>query len=84
MGFYKSKAIELVHLYACKRFLGVKQYTNNVMVYGECGRYPLHVSQNIRIIKYWLRLLSMPCYRLPKKCYNMMEPKIGYTKLNVY
>ena len=71
-GFYKSKAIELVHLYACKRFLGVKQCTNNVMVYGECGRYPLYVSQNMRIIKYWLKLLSMPCYRLPKKCYNMM------------
>ena len=24
------------------------------------------------VIKYWLRLLNMPVYRIPKKCYNMM------------
>ena len=42
------------------------------MVFGECGRFPLYINSNIKVIKYWLRLIDMPAYRLPKKCYNMM------------
>ena len=64
--------IERVHLSACKKYLGVKNSTPNVMVYGECGRYPLVIDSQIKVIKYWLRLLSMPSYRIPKKCYEMM------------
>ena len=27
-------------------------------VYGETGRFPLHVYRQIRIIKYWFKLIS--------------------------
>ncbi|XP_067652478.1 uncharacterized protein [Haliotis asinina] len=64
--------IERVQLQACKKFLGVKHNTTNLMVYGECGRYPMSLFTSIKVIKYWLKLLNMPPYRLPKKCYNML------------
>ncbi|XP_071104703.1 uncharacterized protein [Haliotis cracherodii] len=71
-GHTEYRTIELVHLYACKRFLGVKNSTSSVMVYGECGRVPLYIFQHIRILKYWFKILKMPIDRLPRKCYNMM------------
>ena len=36
--------LEMVHLFACKKFLGVKQNTPNIMIYGECGRFPLYIE----------------------------------------
>ena len=71
-GLQHFDVIEKVHLYACKRYLGVKTNTSSVMVYGECDRFPLYKYSYIKVIKYWLRLLNMPVYRIPKKCYNMM------------
>ncbi|XP_048252544.1 uncharacterized protein LOC125380687 [Haliotis rufescens] len=71
-GLHNFDAIERIHLYVCKKYLGVKINTSSLVVYGECGRFPLYVYSNIKVIKYWLRLIDMPSYRLPKKCYNMM------------
>ena len=61
-----------MHLYACKRYFGVNTNTPSVMVYGACGRFPLYIYSYKMVIKYWLRLLNMPVYRIPTKCYNMM------------
>ncbi|XP_067654422.1 uncharacterized protein [Haliotis asinina] len=71
-GLKYFDCIEKVHLFACKTFLGVKMSTPDVMVYGECGRFPLHIFQQTRVIKYWIKLLNMSSHRLPKKCYEMM------------
>ncbi len=27
----------------------------------------------MKIVRYWLRMLAMPPYRLPRKCYDMMK-----------
>ena len=80
-GTHRFEQIAKVHLLACKKFLGVKMSTPNVMVYGECGRHPLFIDCQIKVIKYWLRLLTMPSYRLPRKCYEMMllYDKNGHT-----
>ena len=42
------------------------------MVYGETGRFPLHVLSYTSCIKYWLRLSTMDTARLPRKAYNML------------
>ena len=51
-GFHKSYDIEAVHLYFCKKLLGVKQSTQNDFVYGELGRMDFQSRQYINIIKY--------------------------------
>ena len=71
-GLQHFDTIEKIHLYVCKKYLGVKINTSSLMVFGECGRFLLYIYSNIKVIKYWLRLFDMPAYRLPKKCYNMM------------
>ena len=55
---------EMVHLSFLKNMLGVKQQTTSVTIYGDTGRYPLFLKQQILALKYWIRLIS-----LPKSCY---------------
>ena len=55
-GINISKDLEQFHLSFMKRTLGVKQSTNNCLIYAETGRYPLYVSIYKQIIKYWLKL----------------------------
>ena len=57
-GFHKTPAIERVHLQFCKRILHVKKSTANVFVYGELGRFPLAVNRHLKIIKYWLKIIT--------------------------
>ena len=46
--------------------------TPNVVVLGECGRYPLFVISYSKCVKYWLKLLMMENGSLPKSAYNML------------
>ena len=55
---------EMVHLSLLKNMLGVKQQTTSVTIYGDTGRYPLFLKQQILALKYWICLIS-----LPKSCY---------------
>lgn len=64
--------IESVHMYACKRFLGVKQSSSNHVVRGECGRFPMYIYTYKRAIKYWCKITKMPDCRYVKKCYNLL------------
>ena len=57
-GFENAKQIETVHLGYCKRILGVKRSTQNDFIYGILGRFPFHIYRQIRIIKYWLKIVS--------------------------
>ena len=71
-GLSKLDHIEKVHLLACKRFLCVPVRTPNKMVYGDLGRYPLHVNSCISALRYWLRLLQMHPDRLSNQAYRML------------
>ena len=65
-----QSGIEGAHMMACKKYLGVKINTPNCLVYGELARYPLYINSQMRVIKYWLRILDMDDTRLPKIAYN--------------
>ena len=66
-------AIERVHLFAIKRFLGVHPKTPKHLLYGDTGRYPLFVTTYVKCIKFWLRLLRLDNSRYSKKAYNMLK-----------
>ena len=57
-GFENAKQIETVHLSYCKYILGVKKSTQNDFIYGILGRFPLYIIRQIRIIKYWLKIVT--------------------------
>ena len=62
-----SLAIEKIHLFAMKRYLGVDMRTPDELAYGELGRYPIYINSNVRCVRYWLKLVSMEENRLPAK-----------------
>ena len=68
-GMKTRDIIEKVHLYACKKLLGVSAKTPNSFVYCELDRYPLVVDARVKVLKYWAKLLNMEEDRLPKQAY---------------
>ena len=62
--FKEISDFEMVHLSFLKNMLGVKQQTTSVIIYGDTGRYPLFLKQQILALTYWIRSIS-----LPKSCY---------------
>ena len=64
--------IERVHLFACKRFLHVRNKTPNDVVYGELGRYSLFIPSTVSFVKYWLKLLRHTDSLYSKKSYKML------------
>jgi hypothetical protein len=75
-GLLKPNIIETAHLFACKRLLSVSDKTPNYMVYGETGRYPLHIDATMASIRYWLKLMNMPASRIPKQAWQMALNKL--------
>ena len=71
-GYRNYEQIERVHLFACKKFLHVRNKTPNDVVYGELGRYPLFITARVRFIKYWLKLLMQPDNFYSRKAYKML------------
>ena len=74
-GFDCCNRIENIHRFALKSFLNVSSRTPNMMACGETGRYPLYVNAIIRSVKYWLKIIYMDEFRLPRRVYEMMRCK---------
>ena len=51
-GLERHKKVESAHTFACKKFLGLGTMTPNHMVYGDLGRFPLHIYSCSRAVKY--------------------------------
>ena len=83
-GLSNVESIEAAHLFAMKRLLGVSNKTPNTLVYGELGRYSLHVDSTLSVIRYWLKLLKMPNTRLPKQCLLNMTNIVERQRQNCY
>ena len=72
-GSQKQMPIEIIHNYACKRYMCVNQKTVNAAVLGDCGRFPMFIKAAQRCVKYWCKILKMPDSRLVKKSYLMLK-----------
>ena len=57
-GFHSAPDVERIHLSFCKRILGVKKSTQNDFIYGLVGRVPMDLVRKLRIIRYWLKIVS--------------------------
>ena len=66
-------SLERVHRYAYKRFLNVSFKVCNSFALGDCGRFPLYIQTQRRVLKYWFKLLHLPDHRYVKKAYNMLH-----------
>ena len=71
-GYRENKQTESVHLHACKLLINVPTVTPNGMIYGELGRYPLHIEAAAKGIQYWFRVLQEPATRYLKMVYQSL------------
>ena len=62
--------LERVQLKFLKRALGVSLSTPTLAVYGETGRFPLHLRQQDQMLKLWLRIQRMPDDSIMKQIYR--------------
>ena len=59
-GYEPLVDIERIHLKFLKHIFNLKSSTPSYMVYGESGRFPLHITVYGRMISYWAKLFSGP------------------------
>ena len=71
-GYENNIVVDMVFLKFCKYLLGLKSSTPNCMVYGELGSYPVSLTIKIRLISFWLKLISTPDDRISKQMYNLI------------
>ena len=71
------EAIERVHLFACRKLLGVTSKTPKTLIYSELNRYPLKIDSIMRTIKYWFKLLNLEEERIPKQAYAREKIEIN-------
>ena len=55
----------------CKKILGVRRSTPNVMVYGELGRYPIELQIKINMLCFWNKIVGNPD-KLSGKIYRLL------------
>ena len=68
--FHKAKDIERLHLKSMKLILHVKPQTMDYIVYGQLDRVPMAIIIQIRIIRFWTRMIQDKdslMYKLPVK-----------------
>ena len=63
-------SFEKLQLKICKQILGVHRKTMNIPVLAELGRFPLKISIDTHMIKYFIRLNNIPTERLVYKAYK--------------
>ena len=72
-GNKPNDEVEKVQLRFLKFMLGVKDSTCTTAVYGEVGRFPLQLDVNLRIVKYWIRILNDKEGSLVKKAFYTLK-----------
>jgi len=64
--------IESLLHYFCRKQLGVGSKTPIPALLAECGQLPIYITCKVKVIKYWLKIISSPDTSLVKACYEMM------------
>ena len=57
-GYSLMREVETLHLKYLKHVLCVHKNTCNDIVYGETGSYPLYSDVKVKLLGYWIRLIT--------------------------
>ena len=52
------EVLERIHRNFCKFALGLPTSATNLACYGELGRPPLMIRWKLKILKYWIRIVT--------------------------
>ena len=71
-GFEKISLMEKICNTFLKLLLPVRKTAPSYLLYGELGRFPVHISVKLRMIAFWFRLLSGKQSKLSLLVYNLL------------
>ena len=77
-GLREADQLEKTHLAFLKSILGVRKTTPSAFVYRELGVYPLILKRKVRVVKFWLKILSLSDQNPVKKMYNVLLSDIAF------
>ena len=78
-GNTQYESMEKTHIFACKKLLGVSARTPNSLVYAELNRHPLYIDSQVKVIKYWHKLLELDALRIPRQAYEKVKKDLSNT-----
>ena len=61
----------VLHVF-CRKQLGLGSRTPMPVLLGECGLFPLYIDCIMKVVKYWIKIISLEGNSLLKSCYSMM------------
>ena len=79
-GFSEAKKIETLHLKFLKHTLRVRKTTPNCYVYKELNVLPLQIRRIFRIVKYWLKIISLDDRNPVNSLYNAVKLNVTENK----
>lgn len=72
-GFGNLDIIERVQLKFLKHILNIRSSTDNCIVYGETGVYPMSVDIKTRMVTYWAKLVDNTTNKLVLSVYTHLK-----------
>ena len=69
-GFCEAKNHEIFYLQFLKNTLNVRKTTPNCFIYKECNSIPLYLTRLLRMVKFWLKIISLNNMSPAKLLYN--------------
>jgi hypothetical protein len=76
-----ADCVDTFHVKFLKRVLKLRPQTPTLAVYGETGEYPVSLKLELRVIKYWVRLMTLPDDHIARKMFLSLQSLdcIGFT-----
>ena len=71
-GFQNLSLMDKICNKFLKLLLPVRKTTPSYLLYGELGRYPVHISVKLRMIAFWFRLLTGKQSKLSLLVYSLL------------
>ena len=70
-GFHSALDVERLLLQFCISVLHGKRSTANDFIYGQLERFPIQFTSKIRILKYWINIITRKSNLLVKRAFDI-------------
>ena len=78
-GYENNEIIERVHTEFLRKITKTRKSTPLYMLYAELGRYPIQITTDTRIIKFWNKILIGKASKLSHILYQVLRTNFGRT-----
>ena len=78
-GYENNDMIERVHTEFLRKITKTRKSTPLYMLYAERGRYPIQITIDARMVKFWNKIVIGKQSKMSYYCYQSVNQKLGRT-----